>query len=498
LIHLAAEKGARVLPVSVEDCLISIYYYLDKSSKRQKELKEFQLLHNVEVRKIIKHVSTRWLSLGICLERILSQWMPLKDFFKSECMKSTKVNVVLEKDTHKNVATIPDKGDNSKCNQSKHSDCGVDFLFSNRDSVKSKSIQSHKSDKNVTGNNTKVKVGNMKTKHISPSHKKVNDKRKLSESVVSTSGSLPGVKKAEQIYQMLRNKDTMLYCLFLKNVLPLFDDANKILQNEKPCIHILHSVLDVMLKNILMKFVKPSAIVAVKCNTSVCYQDKDNQKGDTGLSIGSAARQFIQEHSKYLNLEKFYSAVRLYFTTVCDYMIKKFPYGDELLVHAQVADVSRRLEMDFSSVSFFVERFPCITHVLGNVTVDELENEFLAYQVDALTKDILTADRADTAWHLISEMKDSVSTKVQKYGTLSKVMMAVLCIFHSNSDCERIFSFVTKTKTKYRPNLCTRTLSSIVTHKVTMQSLHEKAYTANPSAHLLKDAKRATYEMLNA
>ena len=36
-----------------------------------------------EVRKVIKHVSTRWLSLGKCLERTLMQWDSLESYFLS-------------------------------------------------------------------------------------------------------------------------------------------------------------------------------------------------------------------------------------------------------------------------------------------------------------------------------------------------------------------------------------------------------------------------------
>lgn len=32
-------------------------------------------------------MSTRWLSLGICLDRVLNQWEPLHDFFKDKYQK---------------------------------------------------------------------------------------------------------------------------------------------------------------------------------------------------------------------------------------------------------------------------------------------------------------------------------------------------------------------------------------------------------------------------
>ena len=39
--------------------------------------------YNNDVRKVIYHISARWLSLGKCLERTLMQWYSLKSYFKS-------------------------------------------------------------------------------------------------------------------------------------------------------------------------------------------------------------------------------------------------------------------------------------------------------------------------------------------------------------------------------------------------------------------------------
>lgn len=61
---------------AIDELLIDIYFYLDKSSKRLKTLKSLQIVCDTGVRKILKHGSTRWLSLGLCIDRLLSQWEP--------------------------------------------------------------------------------------------------------------------------------------------------------------------------------------------------------------------------------------------------------------------------------------------------------------------------------------------------------------------------------------------------------------------------------------
>ena len=83
LAHLCAGKGATELSVNVEDFVIDTYYHFRRSAKRKAQLREFMEFNNNEVRKVIKHVSTRWLSLGKCLERTLMQWDSLESYFLS-------------------------------------------------------------------------------------------------------------------------------------------------------------------------------------------------------------------------------------------------------------------------------------------------------------------------------------------------------------------------------------------------------------------------------
>ena len=66
LVHIAAEKGAVCLP-GVVDVLVDIFHYFKKSAKRQCEFANMQELFNVEQKRMLKHVCTRWLSIGQCL-----------------------------------------------------------------------------------------------------------------------------------------------------------------------------------------------------------------------------------------------------------------------------------------------------------------------------------------------------------------------------------------------------------------------------------------------
>ncbi|KAI4805505.1 hypothetical protein KUCAC02_010115 [Chaenocephalus aceratus] len=81
---LAAKTGGKALQsFDVEDFIIDLYYHLDKSAKRKHQLREFLVFNDVVVRKILKHVSTRWLSLHKCIERTLNLWEGLRSYILS-------------------------------------------------------------------------------------------------------------------------------------------------------------------------------------------------------------------------------------------------------------------------------------------------------------------------------------------------------------------------------------------------------------------------------
>ena len=91
LIDLAAKAASSALPFSMDSLLVDVFYYLEASVNRKLKLREFQQLCGNEVQKILKHVCTRWLSLGQCLPRFLHHWRALSLFFEEEIVQQKKV-----------------------------------------------------------------------------------------------------------------------------------------------------------------------------------------------------------------------------------------------------------------------------------------------------------------------------------------------------------------------------------------------------------------------
>ena len=88
LCHLAAlcaVAALKKLPVSLDELLIDIYYHFKHSAKRWSEYAEIQAeFSEIKPLRVLKHCTTRWLSLERCLRRLLDQWPALYAYFDLE------------------------------------------------------------------------------------------------------------------------------------------------------------------------------------------------------------------------------------------------------------------------------------------------------------------------------------------------------------------------------------------------------------------------------
>ncbi|XP_061913456.1 uncharacterized protein LOC133656385 [Entelurus aequoreus] len=190
---------------------------------------------------------------------------------------------------------------------------------------------------------------------------------------------------------------------------------------------------------IAMRFVKPNIMTTAPDITKIDFADRDNQKYDKDLYIGSECRDYLSHHRENCDLPAFFSSVRRFYSGTCSYMMASFPFGDPVLVNARFLDIQNRQQCKFSQVTV-IERYP---HFLSKDDRKNVEEEFFMYQCDSLCAAIAEAERVDSAWHEFAKLKDTATRKT-KYEALFKVAKSVLVMYHSNADCERIFSHVNK------------------------------------------------------
>ncbi|KAJ8877664.1 hypothetical protein PR048_022119 [Dryococelus australis] len=167
-------------------------------------------------------------------------------------------------------------------------------------------------------------------------------------------------------------------------------------------------------------------------------------------------------------------------------MISKLPIKNELLKHAEAAEVNLRKETTFSSVEYLVSYF---TEVVNEREMDALELEFSKYHIEELNQEILSSPRMDVCWDKISKLVN-VNGSV-KYKVLPKIMLAVFPVVpHSNAAAEHIFN---ENATGFRSNLGTETLNVLIVEKIKMGAYRENCYEKKFPKKQLESAKYATF-----
>ena len=132
-------------------------------------------------------------------------------------------------------------------------------------------------------------------------------------------------KKVESILTFVRSPTNKLYVLFLSYSIKVYEEILTCLQAEDPKIHILRRSLLKLLRSLLVRFVKPSAIANQPLD-KVEYHLRYNIKPDSELVIGESATEFIkrksENHLKDIRIQEFYKNVVCYLTEACDYIKK--------------------------------------------------------------------------------------------------------------------------------------------------------------------------------
>ena len=110
--------------------------------------------------------------------------------------------------------------------------------------------------------------------------------------------------RKENVLQEIRSKTFRLYVIFIDFILPVFDTTNAILQSEKPLVHRQKRIMASLLRNIMVLFVKPSAMRFQKL-TDVDLSVPTNLKAGKDIVVGEKADKWIKESGRWLLPECF-------------------------------------------------------------------------------------------------------------------------------------------------------------------------------------------------
>ncbi|KAK3713298.1 hypothetical protein RRG08_043878 [Elysia crispata] len=168
-----------------------------------------------------------------------------------------------------------------------------------------------------------------------------------------------------------------LYCYFLEENLPSFTNANLTFQKGSPQIHKPQRILDDLMTEIIVRFVKPEVVTEAKDLLKIDFDTHKNRKARGEIIVGDKT-------------EKLYPA--------------------------------RRVEAKYSMPEYFVERDPC----LHSPEMSMLKAEFGKYQVHPKVSEIasntMSVDRLDS-FIFSQESQAEVNTLEQDLKRSSEVVL---------------------------------------------------------------------------
>ena len=97
LIRLCASHASLQLPKSLEDLCRNISSYFHSSPLRTKNFQQFQEFFDIEKHQMLKAGQTRWLSMKMCVDRVIEQYEALKLYF---------TGAAIEDPTHTNDSIV--------------------------------------------------------------------------------------------------------------------------------------------------------------------------------------------------------------------------------------------------------------------------------------------------------------------------------------------------------------------------------------------------------
>ena len=190
----------------------------------------------------------------------------------------------------------------------------------------------------------------------------------------------------QRLYKLYSNDMFDIYLYFYQAVLPTFTNFNLFLQRDAPQIYLLYDQMHVLLRKLLSKFVKSTVIAASEDITEVEYLSTENQKENHQLFIGiitkgMSSKKLDDGDLALEQIQKFYRGVRSFYEKAVRYILKWFPFSEDLIRCSQFVDFYKRHESEFEMVEFWVELYSNIfTDMQTPQAVDALAAEFADYQ----------------------------------------------------------------------------------------------------------------------
>lgn len=231
------------------------------------------------------------------------------------------------------------------------------------------------------------------------------------------------------------------------------------MQADEAKIGSMQGEMDKLLRKLLVKFVLMRHVRGADLQ-QVKFSDKSMQLDDDTIAVGVAARSLLSEdHIAPRVRQQFPANARSFYEATVKKMVEKFPFGDQTLADLVILDVTKRADFTSEHVIRLAQQYA--PSVDQEVLKDEWEDfQLLEDKAIRLLDGKGQPRRLDVVWSDILNIQTSFGSS--RYPELSKLRSAILCLPHSNADCERAFSVVRKIHTEYRKSLGADTLTAFL------------------------------------
>lgn len=170
----------------------------------------------------------------------------------------------------------------------------------------------------------------------------------------------------KRLHRYFKNSVKEVYLLFYQAVLPTLPSSNKFLQREETFIHIFKPHLIHLLKDVMLKFVKPAEVQrAVRSDMlkNLEFEKIEIQSEDDRVYIGNLTRRLLTKLVDNGDISSqqckgFFNAVGEFYLSITRYLLKWCQLDEELVSCAYWLDFKNNAEHNFESAEYFVDRFP--------------------------------------------------------------------------------------------------------------------------------------------
>nr|XP_012219350.1 PREDICTED: zinc finger MYM-type protein 6 isoform X2 [Linepithema humile] len=260
---------------------------------------------------------------------------------------------------------------------------------------------------------------------------------------------------------IMEKLEVKAYLLFLKHILFCFNSFNIFFQTLETKIHLLQPK-SVEFLTIVSKYFLKQKFLNHLCNNNIQFSQKEHQKSLNKVNLGSECEEYLEKLMKegHANIVGNVRENCLqFYVTAAEEISKRLPINDKFLSKLKVFQGETALrepdrETSFNDVSFIAQTF-------GGFDQNGLRKEWhtLYLEFTQTEKQNLVKLNFDDMWKQILQCQYSINNS--KYPNLKSLLNAVRSLPNSNTDPEKIFSFISDLKTTKRKKLSSVCINTI-------------------------------------